>query len=340
LTNRIAAGRYENNLREKLAKARAGILDPEPPPTLREYWERFLEAIRSVGRKPRTVAFYRTCLGNLDSAFGVKRLDEISPEAIRAYVEKRRLDGRAGRTVNCDLATLRRVMSVAVKEGLLAQNPFASRRVEFCRESKKERVVTYTEEKKYLAVAAPFLRDAAIIMLEMGLRPSELLRIHSGDVSLWDSPATLRIPDSKTPSGQRDVPISGRALAVIRSRMEQAKGGYLFPFRMQDNHLDWNRPMVELRKAHARALRAAGINPGFRIYDLRHTYGTRAAEAGTDSLTLQRLMGHASLATTGRYVHLSKRHLAEAQRRIEKYRREREAAELVSTQADVVERVQ
>jgi integrase len=327
LTNRIAAGRYENNLREKLAKTRAGILDPEPAPVLREYRERFLEAIRAVGRKPRTVAFYRTCLGNLEPTFGAKRLDEISPEAIRAYAEGRRLDGRAGRTVNCDLATLRRVMSVAVKEGLLPQNPFASRRVEFCREGKMERVVTYTEEKKYLAAGAPFLRDAAIIMLEMGLRPSELLRIHSRDVSLWDSPLTLRIPDSKTPSGRREVPISRRALAVIRARVEQANGGYLFPFRTQDNRLDWNRPTVELRKAHARALRAAGIHPGFRIYDLRHTYGTRAAEAETDPLTLQRLMGHASLATTGRYVHLSKRHLAEAQRRIEEYRRVREIAE-------------
>jgi len=311
-----------------LAERRAGFPERKAVPVLRDYKERFLEAIRAVGRKPRTVAFYRTCLGNLDSAFGAKRLDEISPEAIRAYIEKRHLDGRAGRTVNCDLATLRRAMSVAVKEGLITQNPFAARRVEFCRESKVERVVAYSEERKYLDAAAPFLRDAAIIMLETGLRPSELLRIHSRDVGLWESPATLRIPDSKTPSGRREVPLSGRALAVIRSRVGRVGGGYLFPFRTQDNRLDPNRPMVELRKAHARALKAAGIKPGFRIYDLRHSYGTRAAEAGTDPLTLQRLMGHTSLATTGRYVHLSKRHLAEAQRRIEEYRRGREAEEL------------
>jgi site-specific recombinase XerD len=40
-----------------------------------------------------------------------------------------------------------------------------------------------------------------------------------------------------------------------------------------------------------------------------------------------RLMGHADLKTTLRYVHLSKRHLSDAQTRIERYRAEREIAE-------------
>ncbi len=59
---------------------------------------------------------------------------------------------------------------------------------------------------------------------------------------------------------------------------------------------------------------------------MRHTYGTRATEGGTDSLALMGLMGHADLKTTLRYVHLSKRHLSEAQKRIEEYRAEREAS--------------
>ena len=64
----------------------------------------------------------------------------------------------------------------------------------------------------------------------------------------------------------------------------------------------------------------------FRPYDLRHTYGTRAIESGTDPLTLMRLMGHADLKTTARYVHLSKRHRSDAQRRIEEHRAAREIA--------------
>jgi integrase/recombinase XerD len=85
--------------------------------------------------------------------------------------------------------------------------------------------------------------------------------------------------------------------------------------------------MTTVHKAHSEALRGSGVNPPFQIYDLRHTYGTRAIEAGMDSMTLARLMGHADLKTTQRYVHLSKRHLAEAQAKVEQFRAVREIAE-------------
>jgi len=85
--------------------------------------------------------------------------------------------------------------------------------------------------------------------------------------------------------------------------------------------------MTDLHHAHERALEASGIEPRFRVYDLRHTYGTRAIEAGMNPLTLAKLMGHADLKTTQRYVHLSKQHLAEAQRRMEEFRAELEIAE-------------
>ncbi len=49
-----------------------------------------------------------------------------------------------------------------------------------------------------------------------------------------------------------------------------------------------------------------------------------------------RLMGHADLKTTARYVHLSKRHLAEAQAKIERYRAEREIAEVEALKSQTV----
>jgi site-specific recombinase XerD len=84
--------------------------------------------------------------------------------------------------------------------------------------------------------------------------------------------------------------------------------------------------MNELHKSHPEALKACGLR--FVPYDLRHTYATRAIEGGMDPLTLMKLMGHANLSTTLRYVHLSKRHLADAQQKIERHRAEREIAEV------------
>ncbi len=74
--------------------------------------------------------------------------------------------------------------------------------------------------------------------------------------------------------------------------------------------------MTQLWNAHQEALTESGVQPPFRLYDLRHTYGTRAVEAGMDVLTLMRLMGHASLHTTNRYVHLTHQHLERAQKRL------------------------
>lgn len=83
--------------------------------------------------------------------------------------------------------------------------------------------------------------------------------------------------------------------------------------------------MTELEPAHQRALQASGIKPPFRLYDLRHTYGTRAVEAGIDVFSVAKLMGHADLRVTERYVHLSKRHLEDAQKRIERFRVRRQS---------------
>ena len=78
--------------------------------------------------------------------------------------------------------------------------------------------------------------------------------------------------------------------------------------------------MTELEPAHQKALRKSAIEPSFRLYDLRHTYGTRAIEAGIDVFSVAKLMGHADLSTTQRYVHLSKGHLEDAQKKIERFR--------------------
>jgi integrase len=41
----------------------------------------------------------------------------------------------------------------------------------------------------------------------------------------------------------------------------------------------------------------------FQIHDLRHTFGTRLADAGVDVVKIKELMGHASIVTTMRYIH-------------------------------------
>jgi integrase len=325
LTNRIAAERYESKLRERLAQSRAGILDPEPPPMFGEFADEFLERTK-MEMRPNTSRGYRVSLGSLKPCFESKRLDEIAAGEIEKYKQARLEKGLSPSTVNRDLACLRRILFFAVKLDLVATTPFVAHKVRFLKENGRERILSFDEERRYLAAASQPLRDVATLMLELGPRPGEAFSIRREDVHFYAIPAFLHIPSGKTKNAVRDVPLTERAKDVLKGRLAEAEGDYIFPLRIGNGH-DWTRPMSELEPAHVRALRESGIAPPFRIYDLRHTYGTRAAEAGTDVLTLQRLMGHADLKTTSRYVHLSKRHLTEAQTRIERYRIEREIAE-------------
>jgi integrase len=85
---------------------------------------------------------------------------------------------------------------------------------------------------------------------------------------------------------------------------------------------DPNRPLTTIHKAHLDALKTSEIKPPFRLYDLRHTFGSRSAMAGVDLATLKELMGHSNISTTMRYVHPTPEHKQEAVRKLEKFNAE------------------
>ncbi len=337
LTNKIAAGRYENNLREKLARARAGILDPEPPPLFKNYAKQFLERTKSQMR-PNTSRCYGVSVKNLNPRFGAQRLDEITADGLERFKQARLEQRLSPSTVNRDLACMRRILLFAVRQDVIASTPFMAHKIEFLEERRRERILTFDEERKYLAGAGQPLRDVATIMLELGMRPGEVFSIRREDVHLGAVPAFLHIPSGKTGNAVRDVPITKRANEVLKARLSKAKGSYLFPRRVGTGH-DWSAPMTELEPAHRKALRESKV-ARFRIYDLRHTAATRAAEAGADVLSLAKLLGHSDLKTTERYVHLSKRHLGDVQTRIEQHRAEREIAEAEAQKRDELGAIQ
>jgi integrase len=327
-TNGIAAQRAVDVLRTRLAQSRAGIIERKIPPMFKTFADDFLQRVKPELR-PNTYRGYSISLALLRDWVGAKRLDEIAADEIEKFKQARLEEGRSPSTVNRDLACLRRVLLFAVKLDLLASTPFIAHKVKFLKESGRERILNFDEERHYLAVASPSLRDVGTLMVEMGLRPGEACSIRREDVHAYSTPPFLHISTGKTRNAVRDVPITARAMEILKPRIAKAqkeKGDFIFPLRVGTG-FDWTMPMHELGPAHSRALLASKVTSTFRIYDLRHTYGTRAIESGTDPLTLMRLMGHADLKTTLRYVHLSKQHLSDAQIKIERYRAEREIAE-------------
>ena len=103
------------------------------------------------------------------------------------------------------------------------------------------------------------------------------------------------------------------ARSVLARRMEGLETPYLFPC-----DTDLTRPVPKVNNAHDRAVRESKV-AAFRLYDLRHTWATRAAESGIDLVTLAALLGHSKIQMVLRYAHPTQEHQARSVERMEQF---------------------
>ena len=103
---------------------------------------------------------------------------------------------------------------------------------------------------------------------------------------------------------------------------DQVDGPYLFP-----SPDDPFKPVIKLNNAHYGALKRSKLKH-FRLYDLRHTWATRAAMSGIDLVTLAAMLGHSRIQMVLRYAHPTEQHQAEAAKRLEEFNTARAIAEV------------
>jgi integrase len=144
------------------------------------------------------------------------------------------------------------------------------------------------------------------------------LWVESNDID-WSSvdvlQKTISNPFGKTKAAKRKLTITDEVLSIIKRRISESDACYLFP-----SPNDPARPIGSVRKAHDGAVRRAKINPEFRLYDIRHTYASRAVMAGVDLPTLGAMLGHTTIQMTMRYVHPAEEHKREAAAKIENFK--------------------
>lgn len=265
-----------------------------------EWAEFFLENYsKPPVRQPGTHNANLRCVQHLKRAFVNPRLIDVGPDEIELYLRERlrqRVKVRVGKgyrergllkatTVHQELRVLRRMLNVAVRKRLLMSNPCAM--VEFPVALKglfRPHYVTWSEQQQIENNAMPHLRNAIRIIVETGLRvKKELLPMKKDQVDFLN--AVLWIPDSKTPNGVAEIPLTRIALEAFQAQIATSGNGeFLFPSDLnQEGHLR------SLRTAWTKALKRTGI-PYFRLYDLRSTYTTRLSAGGVaDEWVIQML---------------------------------------------------
>lgn len=143
-------------------------------------------------------------------------------------------------------------------------------------------------------------------MLQTGMRPEEVCRIRRKNVNLEHG--YLSNAFGKTKAAKRKIPLTEAASAVLSKRLAKIKGDCLFPGRVEDGSI------VKVNAAQKRC----HVAP-FRLYDLRHTWATRAAMAGVDLVTLAAMLGHSRIQMILRYAHPTEEHQFEAMKKVQAY---------------------
>ncbi len=275
--------------------------------------ERYLrELAAGHGASPHTLRAYRSDLRELTQFLGKHEIAEasaVSPRVLRAYLME--LDERAlaRSSVQRKLSAVRSFFQALVEQGLIPAHPATGLRQG--RGSRSLPGHLSTEEVGQLlqapdASTAAGRRDRAIleVMYSAGTRAAETVGMNHADVDASRGIVLLRGKGRK----QRLAPLGKYALGSLRDYLGDPQrprptlraGDALF-LGLKGTRLTTR----SLQRIVAAALLRAGVRRQATPHTLRHCFATHLLDAGADLRTVQELLGHAHLATTQIYTHVS-----------------------------------
>jgi integrase/recombinase XerD len=286
----------------------------------------YLELERGLSRN--TLEAYRSDLLQFGAFLDRRELgvEEVRHGDLAAFLSE--LGGGsapvAAATLGRKVACLRSFYRHLRREGTIEHDPTAELRGP--RKSRRlPRVLSRDQVARLLAQPRGSdpraLRDRALLetMYACGLRASEAVGLELGDVDLEEGVLCARGKGSK----ERLVPIGRQAVAALEAycsrgrpvllgagvdRSRSANGGGRVFLNRRGSGLT-RQGLYKIVQGHARS---AGLEEKMSPHTLRHTFATHLLAGGCDLRSLQEMLGHADLATTQVYTHLSAERLKDA----------------------------
>ena len=295
---------------------------------MRDALERFLTEFAAARRgSPHTLAAYRRDItAVLDFAAGEGK--PVAPAQWDRFLLERAMrelyrTGHAATSTSRALAAWRSFGRFCVRRGILASDP--ARALPFPRRPRRlPRTLPRLDLNDALdrlgaqasttgsALDTTLARDRALLEItySAGLRLSELIGLDRGDVDRAGLLLRVRGKGRK----ERIAPLGARALAALDAYLEQegrARGTAadpVFAGRSANGRLAGRtvQRMVAVRLATV----AGGL--GVTPHALRHSFASHLLDAGADLRAIQELLGHASLASTQVYTHVTRTRLQKA----------------------------
>jgi integrase/recombinase XerD len=281
----------------------------------------YLELERGLSRN--TLNAYRTDLLQYGGFLAAHDLDPLAvgPADVADFLADLATGGErpacSAATIHRKAACLRSFYKHLRRDELIVADPTASLSAPR-RARRLPQVLNQAEVGKLLAAPRgsepTALRDRALleVMYACGLRASETIGLEVADLDLHEGLLRARGKGSK----ERLVPLGRKAIAAVRAYL---RGGRpkLIGARAEEPKLFVNfrgGPLTRqgLYKIVQRHARAAGLAGRMSPHTLRHSFATHLLAGGCDLRAVQEMLGHADIATTQMYTHLSGEHLKDA----------------------------
>jgi integrase len=299
-----------------------GLLLDQGKTPLADYLDFWLESIKPSLRPKTWIQYEQITRQHIKPELGRVRLQDLRPDQLQAFYNRRQADKASPRTVQLIHAVLHRSLGQAMKWGLMARNPADA--VERPRVAKTEMQVLSEEQVQRLLIAATGDRLEALwhLAIVTGMRMGELLGLRWSDVDWETSEVQIqrqlqRIPGQglvfaqpKSEKGKRAIAVGNGTLDVLRdhhSRQDEERSAtdqwqsldLVFPSTIGTPM----EPRNLLRKFKF-LLKQAGL-PEIRFHDLRHTSATLMLKKSVHPKIVQERLGHASInLTLDTYTHV------------------------------------
>lgn len=267
-------------------------------PTVAGIWAAYID---HLGAKPTAKTMGYTGKPVL-AHFGHLRPDQIQIADSRAYVAKRKAEGRKPGTIWTELGHLRSALHWGEKMGLIDRMPPLEL------PSKPDSKVTPLKDEEIQrlldACLAPHIRLAVILLLTTGARVSAVLDLTWDRVDFDTGVIDLRLPDGVTRKGRAAVPMNRMARAALEAA---------YPARLTDYVVEWAGDRVKsIRTGYKAALHRAQLG-SVNIHQIRHTVAVRMLSAGMPIEKVSQFLGHSNTAITYKtYARFMPDHMADA----------------------------
>lgn len=284
--------------------------------------DRKVEGLRDLGRVKGFLKQFRSYFGNA-------RLRQIAYDDILTYRSQRLKTPthykkpRTIATMNRELAYLRRLFNIAMRQGWILRNPLNSGEslIDISAERRRERVLSLEEEKRLLKACngkREHIRPLLICLLATGARKGETMKLTWRDIDFENRLITYRALNTKT--------LRTRKVGMTKQLCEEL----LAVWEKSDKHLDsYVFNFRSVRKAFENACREADIETGrpfgITLHSLRHTVASRLVGGNFPLQFTARILGHQSVNTTYRYLSANDETLHQATSILEKLQREMNA---------------